>query len=364
MFTVTGHASRGQTDSNCPPLNAVPPPTAQTGGGAPANPGHRVVGFRCRLAHHTIFNVVATGYQWGKRALAAHGAIAHDDDDGGVTIPAGSEQFPTIVIEPSHGWAALQLRELWRYRELLYFLIWRDLKLRYKQTVIGAAWAILQPLLTMLIFAVIFGRLIGVPSDGLPYPLFAYAALLPWSFFSLSMTQAGMSLIRDSNLISKIYFPRLVVPISSVLSGVVDFFVAFIVLLGLMAYYGIVPSLAALTIPLFLALALMSALGVSLWLSALNVKYRDIRYTIPFLVQIWLYATPVAYPSSLIPDNWRLLYGLNPMVGVIEGFRWALLGAQNPDGWMIAISSAIVILLFIGGLFFFRRMEREFADIV
>jgi lipopolysaccharide transport system permease protein len=272
--------------------------------------------------------------------------------------------LPTIVIQPSSGWAALRLGEVWRYRELLYFLTWRDLKLRYKQTLIGAVWAVIQPFMTMVVFAVIFGRLVGVPSDGLPYPVFAYAALVPWTFFATSMTQAGMSLVRDSNLISKVYFPRLVSPTASVLSGVVDFGVAFAVLLGLMAWYGIVPGVAVLTIPFFLLLALLSSLGISLWLAALNVKYRDIRYTIPFLTQFWLYATPVAYPSSLIPEQWRLLYGLNPMAGVIEGFRWALLGTANPPGAMIVVSASIVIAIFVGGLFFFRRMEREFADVI
>ncbi|MBA2454612.1 MAG: ABC transporter permease [Chloroflexia bacterium] len=284
--------------------------------------------------------------------------------DAGDTSEASGGGLPTIVIQPSSGWAALRLGEVWRYRELLYFLTWRDLKLRYKQTLIGAVWAVIQPFMTMVVFAVIFGRLVGVPSDGLPYPVFAYAALVPWTFFATSMTQAGMSLVRDSNLISKVYFPRLVSPTASVLSGVVDFGVAFSVLLGLMAWYGIVPGVAVLTIPFFLLLALLSSLGISLWLAALNVKYRDIRYTIPFLTQFWLYATPVAYPSSLIPEQWRLLYGLNPMAGVIEGFRWALLGTANPPGAMIVVSASIVIAIFVGGLFFFRRMEREFADVI
>ena len=293
--------------------------------------------------------------------MAAHEAIIRDAE--GACKPP-DQRLPTIVIQPTSGWAALRLGEVWRYRELLFFLTWRDLKLRYKQTLIGAAWAVIQPFMTMVVFAVICGRLVGVPSDGLPYPVFAYAALVPWTFFAMSMTQAGMSLVRDSNLISKVYFPRLVVPTASVLSGVVDFGVAFVVLLGLMAFYGIVPGLAVLTIPLFLLLALMSSLGISLWLAALNVKYRDIRYTVPFLTQFWLYATPVAYPSSLIPEKWRLLYGLNPMAGVIEGFRWALLGTANPPGGMMAVSAGIVIAIFAGGLFFFRRMEREFADVI
>lgn len=277
---------------------------------------------------------------------------------------SGSDTPPMLVIQPTRGWATLNLRDLWRYRELLYFLTWRDVKVRYKQTVIGALWAMLQPFLTMVIFTVIFGRLAGVPSDGVPYPVFSYSALLPWTFFATALTQAGTSLVTNANLISKIYFPRLLVPIAGVLVGVVDFAVAFIVLLGMMLFYGIVPGIAALMLPLFVLLGFMTALGISLWLSALNVKYRDIRYTIPFLTQFWLFLTPVAYPSSMIPERWRLLYGLNPMAGVVEGFRWALLGDEHAPGGMILVSAIVVIMLFVGGVFYFRRMEREFADVV
>jgi lipopolysaccharide transport system permease protein len=271
---------------------------------------------------------------------------------------------PPLLIKPTRGWAALNLRDLWHYRELLYFMTWRDVKVRYKQTAIGAVWAVLQPFLTMVVFSVIFGRLAKVPSDGVPYPVFSYTALLPWTFFATAITQAGTSLVTNINLVSKVYFPRLIVPTAGVLVGVVDFVVAFAVLLGMMLVYGIVPGIAVLMLPLFVLLAFMTALGISLWLSALNVKYRDIRYTIPFLTQFWLFVTPVAYPSSMIPERWRLLYGLNPMAGVVEGFRWALLGSERAPGGIILVSAAVVIVLFVGGLFYFRRMEREFADVI
>lgn len=277
---------------------------------------------------------------------------------------SGMETLPPLLIKPTSGWASLNLRDLWHYRELLYFLTWRDIKVRYKQTAIGAAWAVLQPFLTMIVFAVIFGRLAKVPSDGVPYPVFSYTALLPWTFFAAAITLAGTSLVTNINLVSKIYFPRLIVPTAAVLVGVVDFAIAFAVLIGMMLFYGIVPGIAVLTLPLFVLLAFMTALGISLWLSALNVKYRDIRYTIPFLTQFWLFVTPVAYPSSMIPEKWRLLYGLNPMAGVVEGFRWALLGTEQAPGGMILVSAAVVIVLFVGGLFYFRRMEREFADVI
>lgn len=292
------------------------------------------------------------------RRLAGPGTTGGDRD------ASGPEGLPPLVIKPTSGWAALNLRDLWHYRELLYFLTWRDVKVRYKQTAIGAVWAVLQPFLTMVVFAVIFGRLAKVPSDGVPYPVFSYAALLPWTFFATAITQAGTSLVTNINLVSKVYFPRLIVPTAGVLVGVVDFVVAFVVLLGMMLFYGIVPGIAVLTLPLFVLLAFMTALGISLWLSALNVKYRDIRYTIPFLTQFWLFVTPVAYPSSMIPEQWRLLYGLNPMAGVVEGFRWALLGTEQAPGGMILVSAAVVIVLFVGGLFYFRRMEREFADVI
>jgi lipopolysaccharide transport system permease protein len=269
-----------------------------------------------------------------------------------------------LSIEPPRGWAALELRELWLYRELLFFLAWRDIKLRYKQTALGAAWAILQPLLTMVIFSVIFGQLAKLPSDGIPYPIFTYAALLPWQLFSFALTNSSNSLINSQNLISKVYFPRLIIPLASTLAGLMDFAIAFLVLLGLMAYYHITPTMAILYLPLFLILALLSALAVGVWLSALSVEYRDVRYIVPFLTQFWMYATPIAYASSLIPENWRLLYGLNPMTGVVEGFRWALLGIQASGGSMILVSAAVVVVMFISGLYYFRRMENNFADVI
>ena len=272
--------------------------------------------------------------------------------------------LPTIVIRPSSGWVPLRLNELWEYRELVYFLVWRDVKVRYKQTVLGAAWAIIQPFFTMVVFSIFFGRLAGIPSDGLPYPLFAYCALLPWQLFSHAMTESGNSLVANQNLITKVYFPRLVIPISAVMAGLVDFGVAVLVLLGMMADYGMVPTMAVVTLPLFILLAVSSALAIGLWLSALNVQYRDVRYTIPFLTQFWLFSTPIAYPSSLVPEGWRVLYGLNPMAGVVEGFRWALLGTAHAPGPMLAVSVAVVLALLVGGLYYFRHMERTFADVV
>jgi lipopolysaccharide transport system permease protein len=269
-----------------------------------------------------------------------------------------------LTIEPPRRWEVLNLRELWSYRELLYFLTWRDVKVRYKQTAIGAAWAVLQPLLTMLVFAVVFGVLMRVPSDGLPYPVFAYVALLPWTFFATALTRAGGSLVTDASLVTKVYFPRLLLPVSAVLSSALDFGVAFLLLLALMAWYGIAPGPAVVTIPLFLLLAFLTALGCSLWLSALNVRYRDIAYVTPFLIQIWFFLTPVAYPASLVPERWRALYGLNPMAGVVEGFRWALLGTASTPGLTLAVSVAVVVVIFLGGVFWFRRLEQGFADVV
>lgn len=253
---------------------------------------------------------------------------------------------------------------MWEYRELLYFLTWRDIKVRYKQTALGAAWAVLQPLLTMVVFTFVFGKFAGVPSDGLPYPIFAFTALLPWQYFASAVGRSGVSLVSSSNLISKVYFPRLVVPLAAAIAPVVDFAIAFLILLAMMAWYGIVPVWTALFLPLFLLLAFAAALAASLWLSALNVRYRDINYLIPFLVQIWMFVSPVAYPSSLVPEQWRLLYGLNPMAGVIEGFRWALLGNGAAPDFMIIASSAVVILVLLGGLVYFSRTEETFADII
>jgi lipopolysaccharide transport system permease protein len=267
-------------------------------------------------------------------------------------------------IEPSKAWIALDLNSIWAYRELLYFLVWRDVKVRYKQTLLGALWAILQPFLTMVVFSIFFGRLAGVPSDGLPYPVFTYAALLPWQLFSYALNESGNSLVANQRLITKIYFPRLVIPISAVLAGLVDFAIAFIVLIGLMAYYDIYPTLAILALPFFILLAVATALAVGLWLSALMVEYRDVRYVIPFLTQFWFFLTPIAYPSSLVPEWLRPLYALNPMVGVVEGFRWALLGTDIQIGVLTLVSLLVAALLLIGGLIYFRRMERTFADVI
>jgi lipopolysaccharide transport system permease protein len=268
-----------------------------------------------------------------------------------------------LIIRPTRGWLKLNFRELWEYRELLYFLVWRDIKVRYKQTALGAAWAILQPVMSMIVFSVFFGRLAKMPSDGVPYPVFSYAALLPWQLFAHSLSQSANSLVGSQHLIKKVYFPRLVVPISSVLAGLVDFAIAFVVLLGLMAYYGIRPTAAIAALPLFVILAIVTALSVGLWLSVLNVKFRDVHHTIPFLTQFWLFATPVAYPSSLVPEKWRPLFGLNPMAGVVEGFRWALLGKATSPGPLLWVSIGAVVVLLIGGLAYFRRMESTFADV-
>jgi lipopolysaccharide transport system permease protein len=267
------------------------------------------------------------------------------------------------LIEPARGWEALQLGELWKYRELLYFLTWRDIKVRYKQTALGALWAIIQPLLTMVVFSVIFGQLAGLPSEGIPYPIFTYTALLPWQLFAFSLANSSNSLVGSQNLVSKVYFPRLVIPIASVLPGLVDFAISFVVLLGMMAFYQVPLTIRVLSLPLFLVLAIVTALGVGIWLSALNVEYRDVRYVVPFLTLFWQYATPVAYSSSLIPEKWRVLYGLNPMTGVVEGFRWALLG-KGDVGNLLLVSVAIILVLLITGLAYFRRMEASFADVI
>ena len=279
-------------------------------------------------------------------------------------IPNSQIAVPTFLIGPAERWTSIGLKELWEYRELLYFLTWRDIKVRYKQTALGAAWAIIQPVFMMMVFSLFFGRFAKVPSDGIPYPVFVFCALLPWQLFAHALTESSNSLVANERLITKVYFPRLVVPISAVLGGLVDFAVAFIILLGMIFYYGIVPSWAVVTLPAFLLLAIMTALGVGLWLSALNVQYRDVRYTINFLIQFWLFATPVAYPSSIVPAKWRVLYGLNPMAGVVEGFRWALLGKSDPPGALLWVSVAVVVLLLLGGLYYFRRMEQQFADVL
>lgn len=277
---------------------------------------------------------------------------------------AGSAAADVVVIAPSRGWRALDLGELWRARELLYFLVWRDVKVRYKQTAFGAAWAVLQPVFTMLVFSLFFGRLARVPSDGVPYPLFTFAGLVPWTFFAYGLAQSAHSLVGSQQLITKVYFPRLVLPLAGVLSGVVDFALAFVVLVGVMAYYGITPTPATLLLPFFVLLALVTSLGVGLWLSALNAEYRDVRYVLPFVTQIWLFVTPIAYPSSLLAGPWRTVYALNPMVGVVEGFRWALVGTGRPPGGMLAASCVAAAVILAGGAFYFRRMERTFADVV
>jgi lipopolysaccharide transport system permease protein len=269
---------------------------------------------------------------------------------------------PLLIIRPGRGWQELKLIELWHYRELLYFLTWRDIKVRYKQTVLGAAWAIIQPIMTMVVFTIFFGKLANMPSDGVPYPLFVYAALVPWTFFSFALTQSSASLVDNANLIKKVYFPRLLIPIGSVMSGVVDFAFAFIVLVLMMLSYGIVPSLRMTWLPLLLALAAVTALGVGVWLAALNVQYRDVRYVMPFLSQLWLFSTPIAYPSSLLSEPWRMLYGLNPMVGVVEGFRWVLLGTGTAPGPVLFVSSLGSTIILIVALFYFRRMEASFSD--
>jgi lipopolysaccharide transport system permease protein len=268
------------------------------------------------------------------------------------------------VIEPRKHGLAIDFRALWQYRELLYFLVWRDVKVRYKQTVLGVGWAILQPLLTMVVFSAVFGGFAKIPSDGVPYPIFAYVALLPWNYFAGAFSRSGQSLVNSANLITKVYFPRLIIPISAALAGLVDFAVAFVILLGMMLFYGIRPTPALWTLPLFILLALITALAVGLWLAALNVKYRDVGYIIPFLAQLWLYASPVAYPTSLVPERWRLLFSLNPMAGVIDGFRWALLGTATLDWRVLAISCLIVVVILFSGLAYFNRTEEVFADVI
>lgn len=270
----------------------------------------------------------------------------------------------TVIIEPRTGLFQLDLKELWQYRELLYFLVWRDLKVRYKQTAIGVGWAVVQPFITMLIFTLIFGVLVKVPSDGLPYPIFAYSALLPWNYFASALHRCVVSVVGDAALVSKVYFPRIILPLAGTVSGLVDFLVSLILLFGMMAWFQIPGSMAMLTLPLFLLLALCTAFAVGLWLSALNVRYRDVGHTIPFVVQIWMYASPIVYPASIIPESYRLVYSLNPMAGVIEGFRWALLGKQSPDFAIIGLSFVVVLALMVGGLVFFRNWERTFADVV
>jgi lipopolysaccharide transport system permease protein len=286
------------------------------------------------------------------------GMVCHMNDSSKTVIS------PHFRIQPSQGWISLKLRELWEYHELLYFLTWRDIKVRYKQTILGGAWAIIQPLFTMIVFSLFFGRLAKIPSDGIPYPIFSFAALVPWTFFANGLNQSSNSLVGSANLIKKVYFPRLVIPVSSIISGAIDFGIAFVVLLGMMLFYGIAPTVDIIYLPFLLLLAFVTALAVGLWLSAMNVQFRDVKYVVPFLVQAWMFATPIAYPSSLLSEPWRTIYGLNPMVGVVEGFRWALLGTKTAPGPMIAVSSLAALAILISGAYYFRRMEKTFADVV
>jgi lipopolysaccharide transport system permease protein len=285
-------------------------------------------------------------------------------------VGSSSGSPPAVLIEPRRGWTSLRLGELWAYRELLYFLVWRDIKVRYKQTALGAAWAVLQPLATMIVFTLFFGRLAKVGSDGLPYPLFSYAGLLPWTFFAQALSQSSGSLVSSSNLITKVYFPRLVIPVASALSPAIDFGIALIVLAGMMAHYQVWPTINILYFPFLLLLAFGAALGVGMWFSAWNVQYRDVRYVVPFLVQIWLFVTPVIYPTRRVLEYLSArgipawVYGLNPMAGVVEGFRWSLLGTGSHPGVLIAASAAVTGVLLISGAFYFRRMEQTFADVV
>ena len=275
-----------------------------------------------------------------------------------------ARQPETIYIKPSTGLAALNLRDLWVYRELVFFMIWRDIKVRYKQTLLGAAWAVIQPVLTMLIFNFIFGTIAKVPTEGIPYPIFSYAALLPWGLFSAALNNASRSLTTNQNMVSKIYFPRLVLPLASVLGGLVDFAIAFLILIVLMIYYKITPTTAIWTLPLFLLLTVVTALGVALWLSAINVQYRDVNYVLPFLTQFWLFLTPVAYSANVISAKWQVVYSLNPMAGVVNGFRWALLGTHTGPNMNMVVSICISLVFLVSGLFYFRSMERTFADTI
>ncbi len=289
--------------------------------------------------------------------------------DSPLAVPVSGPKSRSIglvtIIEPTRGWAPLNWRELWDYREVLYFLVWRDIKVRYRQTLIGAAWAVIQPLMTMLVFTVFFGRLARVPSDGLPYPLFAFAALVPWTFFSRALTLSADSLVASGHLITKVYFPRLLVPLARVIGCLPDLALSLLVLLGLVLWYGRVPNLTAVVwIPVFVLIAMCAALGVGLWLSALNVQYRDVQHLVPFLTQLWLFATPIAYPSSLLSEPWRTIYAVNPLVGVVEGFRWTLLGSGGEPTILILASSCATLFALITAVFFFRRVERGFADVV
>jgi lipopolysaccharide transport system permease protein len=269
-----------------------------------------------------------------------------------------------VEIRPSNGLLDLDLGAVWQYRELLYFLVWREVKIRYKQSALGAGWAIIQPVFAVLIFTAIFGVFAKIPSDGLPYPLFAFSAILPWTYFAEAVRRSAVGLVADSELVRKIYFPRLIIPLAMVTAPLVDFMISFVVFLGLMAFYGIAPSWNMLLLPVLLLIEMLLALAVGLWLGPLNVRFRDIMHTLPFLIQIWMYASPIIYPLSMVPEQWRALYSLNPMVGVIEGFRWALAGKQSPDFVAMGLSALLIVLLLLGGLVFFKRHEQTFADVI
>ena len=275
-----------------------------------------------------------------------------------------NDSLPVTVVRPSRGWLSVNLRELWQYRELIGFFIWRDIKVRYKQTLLGAAWAIIQPVFTMVVFSLFFGKLAKVPSDNVPYPIFSYAALLPWQLFAKALNDASRSLVGGRTMLTKVYFPRLILPLASLLGGLVDFAIAFLVLLGMMWYYRVPLTPQVWTVLLFLPLALLTALGVGLWLAALNVLYRDVGYALPFLTQAWMFITPIAYSSTLVPEKWRLVYALNPMAGVVNGFRWALLNTPTGPDASMAVSVVVALVVLVSGVFFFRRMERMFADVV
>lgn len=278
--------------------------------------------------------------------------------------PQAQHETTILRIEPSRGWVRLGFRDIVAYRDLLYFLVWRDLKVRYKQTALGVSWALIQPLMTMLIFSLFFGRLAKVPSDGIPYPLFSFAALVPWTFFANGLNQSANSLVSSANLVTKIYFPRVLIPVAPIFASLVDFVLSFAFLIGMMLFYRVQPTATIVYIPLFTLLAVVNAIGIGLWLSALNVNFRDVRHTMPFLIQFWMFATPIAYPSSLLREPWHTLYGINPMAGVVEGFRWSLLGTRTAPGAIELISSSVALLMFLSGLAYFRRMERTFADYV
>ncbi|MBI2486503.1 MAG: ABC transporter permease [Deltaproteobacteria bacterium] len=274
------------------------------------------------------------------------------------------EGKPVITIRPPKGLVPLELRDLWEYRDLLYLFVWRDIKVRYKQTIVGTSWAIIQPFIAMIVLSLFFGKLAKMPSEGIPYPIFAYSALVPWTYLVNVLSQSSNSVVSNRAVVTRVYFPRLIIPMTTVLTGLMDFAMAFAMLLGMMLFYGILPTAAILTLPFFLLLGIATALGLGLWLAALNVKYRDIGFTLPFLTQVWFFVTPIAYPSSLVPERWQAIYGLNPMAGVVEGFRWALLGKTEAPGMILAVSVLVAVCLLIGGLYFFRHKEDTFADVV